>query len=530
MITATGNERTKENRVKQQVSDPIADAMKAVGVGGKTPQDKTKTKILEQLAALGGTVIGDDDIVFQGTAFVIPEMLQGDLMNAARVLAQISMDQEEEYEFSRTYEYRPYDGAAAFDRALRRVFGVSGVGKATFSFFGGKQPPEYITVPTGPDTSIEVPWGLVKFELLKATFELGAGYGKDRQDGPLFRLSVTAPKKYRKHLAGLFEAVQEELEQRSIYRGKAIDGAEHPGFLDPFSVDPERVVYSEIAETQLRANVWTAIMHAGVLQSMRVPLKRAFLLEGPYGSGKTLAALLTAQKAVRDGWTFIQVRVGDDPYAALRTAKLYAPAVVWVEDIDRLTAEKTRDEISRLLDALDNVQSKGASVMAGFSTNFPESIDQGMLRPGRIDAVIHIGTLDRARYEKLVRVTIPDGLLAADADFDRVVDAFTKIPELPGEEFLPAFVVETAQRAIRYAVARTGGKPEVITTQDLVDAAVGLYPQLILMKNAKEAEHAKFTVDRALEGPIAEVLKRVEIDGEPLTVNPKSQNGVVTLN
>ncbi len=514
--------------MKQQTSDPIEDALKRLGVtGGKTPQDKTKAKILAQLEALGGTVIGDDDIQFTGTAFVIPEMLQGNLMNAARVLARIAADQDEEYEFTRVYDYRPYDGAAAFDRALRRVFGTTGVGKATYSFFGGKQPPEYITVATGPDDTIEVPWGQVEITELHATFSLDAGRGKDPADGPLFRLSVTAPKKYRKHLAGVFEAVQDELEQRSIYRGMAIDGAEHPGFLNPFSVDPERVVYSEIAETQLTANVWTAIQHAQLLMSMRVPLKRAFLLEGPYGSGKTLAALLTAQRAVDNGWTFIQVRVGDDPYAALRTAKLYSPSVVWVEDIDRLTAEKTRDEISRLLDALDNVQSKGAAVMAGFSTNFPDAIDAGMLRPGRIDAVIHIGALDRQRYEKLVRVTAPEGMLAPDVDFDKVVGAFTNIPDLPDEQFLPAFVVEAAQRAIRYAVAETGGRPETITTQNLVDAAVGLYPQLILMANAHEAEHARFTIDRAMKDMVTDVVSRTEIEeGPPLVVKEKHLNGV----
>jgi transitional endoplasmic reticulum ATPase len=212
---------------------------------------------------------------------------------------------------------------------------------------------------------------------------------------------------------------------------------------------------------------------------------------------------------VKHGWTFILVRSGEDPYAALRTARLYAPAVVWVEDLDVISAGKTRAEITRLLDVLDNIQVKGQEVMAGFTTNFAKTIDKGVLRPGRIDSVIHIGSLDAGGYERLVKVLIAPGLLG-EVDYKQVAEAF--------HGFLPAFAVEAAQRAIRYSVIRDPSRPPKITTRDLVEAAKGLYAQLQLVEGAGEAAHAKPTMDTVLTSHVEEVIRRTSWNGLPLEV------------
>jgi SpoVK/Ycf46/Vps4 family AAA+-type ATPase len=71
------------------------------------------------------------------------------------------------------------------------------------------------------------------------------------------------------------------------------------------------------------------------VQAHKVPLKRGVLLEGPYGTGKTLTAFVTAKKCVENGWTFIMLDRVAALKEALTFARMYAPAVVFAEDIDR---------------------------------------------------------------------------------------------------------------------------------------------------------------------------------------------------
>ena len=459
-----------------------------------------REQAMAALDRLGHAQIGDEAVVFKGEQFILPEALGGSLEDAIAFLEALREAEETEFEFSRTYVFRPMDGAAAFERAMKRTFGTTGVGKATYSFFG-KNPPQYRTVNTGVNETLQVPWGRIEFSPLKAKFDLGATYSDE--DGIVFAISVSAPRKHRRRIEGFLSVVEDELRKNSIYRGKAINAAEEPGFLD-LSVDPGKVIYTQETMRQLNANLWSVLTYADNLRKSGQTLKRAVLLEGPYGSGKTLAGNLSGQHAVANGWTFIQVRPGDDPYAALRTARVYAPALVWVEDLDVLIAGKDRKEVSKVLDALDNAANKGAEIMVGFTTNFPETLEKGVLRPGRIDAVIHIGGLDAEAHQRLIRATIPAEMLDTDMNWDEVGAAF--------KEFLPSFGVEAASRALRYAMVRGKGTVTPITTADLVEAAADLQSQLDLLNNASETKHGQPTMDGLFENVLTEVLNRTQVD------------------
>lgn len=489
-----------------------------------SPQEKARASVFAALRALAKEQLGDESVVYEGTRIVLPEMLRGGdgLLQAAKMLVQLFIAEEEPFVFSREFAYRPYDGAAAFQRAMMGIFGTAGIGKATYSMFG-KEPPEMKTISIGPNETMQVPWGKVEFPPLEATFTLG---GKmTEEDGPVFVLAVEAPRKNRAILDGFFEVVAQELFERSIYRGQAIDGGEDPGFVDLSKTDPAKVVYAAEAELQLNASLWSVLEHSQEMRDAGMSLKRAVLLFGQYGTGKTLTGNLTGQKATANRWTYIRVRPGDDPYAAFRTAKLYAPAVVFVEDIDIFMAGKDREEIARLLDALDNVQDKGAEVVGVFTTNFPKVIEKGVLRPGRIDAVIEIDALDPDGYERLVKVVLPAGSLVANIKWDEVAKAYG--PQgTEGEDgfspgFVPAFAVEAAQRAWRYAMLRSNGTGSrlrmrgagnKITTEDLVFAASGLRPQLRMLVEAEETAHDRMTLDRLFGDKVAEVVSRMVVD------------------
>lgn len=467
---------------------------------GKSVDRTSRTAILAELDRLGGLTVQEDALVFEGTRFVLPAHMAGDIPGAVRYLEDYQDQQETQHLISRNFPFRPADGAAAFDRAMRRVFGTSGTGEVTWTMFG-PQPPELRTVAVSPHETIQVPWGAVGFSPLDATFHIGA---TKSEHGPISQIVVEAPRKHRRRVQGFLDMVEAELRERSIYRGKAIDGAEWPGFLDLDSIDAQSVVYSADVMTQLEANLWSLLDHTQVMRDLRMPLKRAVLVEGPYGTGKTLAGALTAQRAVANGWTFVLARPGvDDIMATLRTAQLYAPAVVWFEDIDVVGATGGSNAfLSRLLDALDGVTAKGVEVVAGFTTNHVDKLQKGLLRPGRIDTVIHIGELDAPGIERLIKVTVPRDLLASDVDYGAVVAAFTG--------YVPAFAKEAIDRAMRYSVARNGGRPDQVTTADLINAAQGLRAQHALMGEAPEGNR-RVTIDDTIEAIMASTIGRAVV-------------------
>lgn len=466
----------------------------------KTEQELITEQILGALDELGGQNIGEDAIVFTGSQIVLPEDMKGKLDKVREFLEEYEEAQETRFSFSRTLNYRPYDVAAAFDRAMKRVFGVGGIGRAQFSFFG-VTPPEYITVNSGPKgQTLQVPWERVEFSLLEADFMLSED--KSAEYGRVGKITVTAPKKNRMRVEGFFKVVEQELRERSIYRGTAITAhPTEPQFIDLDAVDPARVIYTRAVEEQLEVNLWAPLRYTAALRATGVPLKRAVLLFGPNGTGKTLAGGLAGRLATENGWTYILVRSQDDPLEALNTARMYSPAVVMIEDLDTMaSSDQDRDQVTAVLDRLDNVEAKGAEVMVIFTSNYADKLDRNVVRPGRLDAVIQVAALDAPGYERLVRALVPAELLAPDVDYGQVTAAL--------DGFLPAFATEAVLRAMRYSIARNAGVPGVITTADLVAAAHGMADHIALMDAATHATSARPTLDTALADVVARTVEQ----------------------
>jgi transitional endoplasmic reticulum ATPase len=466
---------------------------------------KEKKQLLAALAEAGGKQYAEEDIKFRGTDLILPEKM--DIADAIAFLKDKMAEDEEEMNFSHTFDYRPWDGARAASMALRRIFGMTRQQPIMTMF--GKQPPQQITIHVGPGETEQVPWGAVTIPLLPKT-TIYFGSARHEEKGLLFSVQITAPRKYRHECQGIFNLIEEELSQNSMYRGKAFDGREEAEFLDLSTVQSGKVIYSDEVITQLDANVWSQLEHTDLMEGLGVPLKRAVLLEGPYGTGKTLAAYLTAKKATENGWTFIYCRPGRDSIQdVMATAQLYQPAVVFFEDVDTIsTDDKNADHVTKLLDVFDGIKAKGTKILAVLTTNHVKSIHKGMCRPGRLDAILHIGALDRNGVQRLVEATIPADLLDRDVDYDAVYEAM--------EGYMPAFCKEAVDRSIRYAITRNGGPVDRITTADLVEASMGLRGQFDLMQDAHEGKD----VD-PLSASLVRVI-RTAVDGVPVVDGDES--------
>lgn len=434
-----------------------------------TQQAALREQAMEQLAIIGGKLDGEDAVQFKGTKFILPS--HQDLRGSIEFLEELEASEEEPNNFRRQFNYRPYDGARATAQAIREAFGWA-QGKTLYSFFGAQRP-EMIEIDVAFGVKEQVPWGALTIPGLNDT-TLYLGHAHHDKFGLVFQITAQAPKKYRHHIEGLFALIQQNLETNSIYRGKSVTADAE--FIDTSGVHRELLVYTESVEQRLEGDLWAFIKYERALAEQGQSGKYAVLLEGPFGSGKTEAAGVTAQIANEHGWTFITARAGEmEVQKALQLAQLYQPAVVFAEDIETEVAPDSPSQISRVLDMIDGFHVKGQKLVVVFTTNHADRIHKGMLRPGRIGAVIHIGEMDRPGVEKLTRRVIGKNL-AEDVNFDKVYEAM--------EGYMPAFVKEALNRAVRYAISRNGGKVAKIDTTALCLAADGLRDQLRLMEDA----------------------------------------------
>ncbi len=476
-------------------------------------RDSATLSKLAEIGKLQGDAVRSNGIRRLSEAWNVPKDVP-DLMHGAKFLFDAHEAEMEPTNVSRTFNYRPWDGAYCATKVMEEVFGGS-VALKTFSFFG-PEPPRTIAVTIGAGETVQVPWG--DFELAQLPkSKISFGTAQNRY-GTIFSITVTCPKKYEASVLGFFALVERECELSSIYKGKAFVGTADSAdteFIDLRGFDPTKIVYSGNVEAALDANVWVLIEDTERCQALGQKLKRAVCVHGPYGTGKTLFTKETARRAIANGWTFIQAKPGDDLGQAMETARLYEPAVVVYEDIDTIAkADQDDATISRLLDHFDGLGAKDTKVITLLTTNNPDRLHKGMMRPGRLDAFIEIADLDRAGVEKLIRVTAGDRLgTISDSEFDNVAAAMTG--------YLPSFIVESVGVATKYAIAETKGQDVEIklSADNLVNAALELRPQHARMADAQDNVHVKTLGDLFEEIVLGQVVKGVSasVDAEQLT-------------
>ena len=203
----------------------------------------------------------------------------------------------------------------------------------------------------------------------------------------------------------------------------------------------------------MKANIYTLIEQTEACRKNKIPLKHGCLLMGPFGTGKTLCASVTAAKCVRNHWTFIYLKNCKHLAHALRMAQLYAPAVVFTEDIDQAVSGERDDALNEILNTIDGVDTKKAPIITILTTNNPLKIEPAFMRAGRIDTVISFDAPDAKTAIRFIHMYAKDvhgdSLLAADQDLTEAGAAMGG--------FVPAFIAESVQKAKRFAIHREGG-------------------------------------------------------------------------
>lgn len=431
------------------------------------------------------------------------------------ILRRKQAEQEEPTNFQRIFKYRVYDGAYAMTQTLKARYGLT-LSRGTKTMFGTR-PAQSIEIPVAHDKIVTCLWGNIEIPSLDGA-QIFLTNVHDDKFGTVFAAQYTGPRKHKAEVEALFNDVDKYLKLHSIYRGKAVAGANQLEFMDLSTFDARQVVFSSSVDEALENLLFGPIRNAAMFRAEGIPLKRALLFHGPFGTGKTSIGMITAQVAAANGWTFITATPSDAVEDVLKTARLYQPAVVLVEDVETEAGDDA-EEMSELLDAFDGATAKGTEIIMVLTTNHIELIPKGLLRPGRIDATIEVATLDRIGVEKLIKAVVNpsklDGFkLLGDGSVVDTIDYDAVYAEMNG--FFPAFVKEAVDRAKTWAINRTG-TGYVLITKDLVEAARSLHDQLQRMNDAPELQ-VRDSLNVALGGlvdtTVAKILNRTSVPDE----------------
>ncbi|KAF2770491.1 ATP-dependent metallopeptidase Hfl [Teratosphaeria nubilosa] len=137
-------------------------------------------------------------------------------------------------------------------------------------------------------------------------------------------------------------------------------------------------------------------------------LPKGVLLVGPPGTGKTLLARAVAGEAgvpffYMSGSEFDEVYVG---VGAKRVRDLFnaarskSPAIIFIDELDAIGSKRherdaayAKQTLNQLLTELDGFDQSSGVIILG-ATNFPQSLDKALTRPGRFDRNVAVALPD----------------------------------------------------------------------------------------------------------------------------------------
>ncbi|NIV29311.1 MAG: AAA family ATPase [Anaerolineae bacterium] len=176
-------------------------------------------------------------------------------------------------------------------------------------------------------------------------------------------------------------------------------------FLLTKNMTDERVVDTDALTGQVLSGLRTFWSSSQAYKRYQVPHKRGYLLYGPPGTGKSVLLRQIARQVITEGGYVIDAedmmpsRWGAT-YQLLRE-RISAPLLFLCEDLDRFDDEEA--DMTHFLDG--NVQVDGLAFVA--TTNHIEDLSERMLRPSRLDELVHVGYPSgeaRLAYLKNVRL------------------------------------------------------------------------------------------------------------------------------
>jgi transitional endoplasmic reticulum ATPase len=251
------------------------------------------------------------------------------------------------------------------------------------------------------------------------------------------------------------------------------------------------------AQLKLKEGIELPLRNPEAFRRLGIRPAKGFLLYGPPGTGKTLLAKAVAKEAEAN---FISVKSSDllskwygeseqQLSRLFARARQVAPCVIFIDEIDSLVPARgsgqagepqvTARVVNTILAEMDGMEEMQSIVLIG-ATNRPALIDPALLRPGRLDELVYVGTPDAAGREHILRIHTAAMPLAADVDLPRIATRT--------ERFTGADLEDVVRRACG---SRSGQRGEATSEVIAADFDEALADSRATVTPEMEEEYAK---------------------------------------
>ena len=229
-------------------------------------------------------------------------------------------------------------------------------------------------------------------------------------------------------------------------------------------------------ENEIKEVIELPLKKPKLFKEVGITPPKGILLYGPPGTGKTLLAKAVASSTNSTfievvGSELVQKFIGEGAKLVkeiFELARRKAPAIVFIDEIDSLAAKRMEVGTSgereanrtfmQLLAEIDGFKSLGNVKIIG-ATNRKDILDPAVIRPGRLDRLIHVPIPNKQAKKEIFKIHSKDMSLSKEIEIAPLLDRM--------ENFSGAEIKAACTEAGYFAIRENRTE---IKRKDLIDA------------------------------------------------------------
>ncbi|MBR9704964.1 CDC48 family AAA ATPase [Candidatus Pacearchaeota archaeon] len=191
-----------------------------------------------------------------------------------------------------------------------------------------------------------------------------------------------------------------------------------------------------LTKQELKEAVEWPLKYPDSFKRIGISPPKGILLYGPPGTGKTLLAKAVAKESEAN---FIQIKgpsllsmwVGKSEEGVRKIferARQVSPCIVFFDELDSLAGKRgleqgnkvTERVLNQLLAEMDGIEDLSNVIVVG-ATNRPDMLDSALLRPGRFDRILLVGSPSSEGRKQVFKIHTKNMPLANDVSIDKLV-------------------------------------------------------------------------------------------------------------